>query len=62
VVRKENKNWIILDKKILRLGDLSSYQRKSEGLDISPTQAYLKCEDCDQELLIRKHESGQGYG
>ncbi|MCE8167590.1 MAG: hypothetical protein I3275_03100 [Candidatus Moeniiplasma glomeromycotorum] len=41
-MRKENKNWIILDKKVLRFGDLSGYQRKSEGLSISPTEAYLK--------------------
>jgi len=60
-MRKENKNWTLISKKILRFGDLSHFQRKSEGLSINPTEALLKCERCDHELKALKHESGHEY-
>jgi hypothetical protein len=62
-MRSENKNWTFLSKKVLRFGDLSHHQRKVKDIPISYTEAYLKCERCDHELLVvkRKSESGE-YG
>ena len=62
-MRKENKNWTLLNKRVLRFGDLSHYQRKVRGIPINHTEVYLKCEQCDQELTVSKHklESGE-YG
>jgi len=61
-MRRENKNWTTVNKKILRFGELSQFQRKSEGLDVSLTKAYLKCEECDHELVVIKHDSKHEYG
>jgi len=48
---------------VLRFGDLSHQQRKVRGIPISYTEAYLKCEQCDQELLVRKQKLTSGeYG
>ena len=59
-MRPINKNWTLLDKKMLRFGDLSHHQRKVKGITINYTEAYLKCEQCDHELLVRKHKHGFG--
>jgi len=62
-MRKENKNWTLLNKRVLRFGDLSRYQRKVCDIPVKYTEVYLKCEQCDQELTVckQKLESGE-YG
>ena len=61
-MRKENKNWTLIIKKVLRFGELSHFQRKTEGISINPTEVYLKCERCDHELKAVKHENSNEFG
>jgi len=53
-MRNETRNWVKINKRLLRLGDLSRYQRKQQDINIRHTQAWIKCEQCDKDLLVEK--------
>jgi len=53
-MRTNNSNWVKIDKKLLRFGDLSRYQRKQQDINIKYTEAWIKCEQCDDDLLAKK--------
>jgi len=56
-MRKDNIIWTeIPNKDVLRFGDLSHHQRKDKGITSinDYTEAYLRCEDCDKAVKIKK--------
>ena len=52
-MQKNSKNWTKIDSEMLRFGEISDQQR-SKGINISHTEAYIKCLVCNHEKKIVK--------